>query len=152
MTQALSDREHAHFARLLIEECGGVSKAQMVTGLSAATLSRYQNTGYAETMPAKVINLLEVFCERKVYSPALCGAIDATEAEGAVDDIACDLTEAVARVQSMARSAMRDGRLTPREVSELAKVQASVKKLVEKMDSSLRAHDGGASPLRVVSA
>ncbi len=147
----LSEREHAHYAKELIKECGGPAEVERVTGLSAGTLSKYSNVGYDVTMPAKVINALEDYCKVKIYSRALFEAPDAATPKGAIDDTACDLTEAVARLQGDARTAMKDGRLTPRETEDLAKRLEAIKRYVDQAEGILRQHDAKNAQLRVVS-
>jgi hypothetical protein len=137
----LSEREHARHAKALIKACGGPEEVERLTGLSGGMLSKYQHAHYDVTMPARLINTLEDYCERRIYSSALFGAIAAPAAEASIADLACDLTEAVARVQSRARDAMRDGRLSQRETDELAALQAEVRQLVDRMESGLRASD-----------
>lgn len=152
MPDTLSDREHAQAAKDLIKECGGVEEVKKLTGLSDATLSRYSNAQYRETMPAALVNRLEVYCGKPLYSSAMAAVLQAPEPVGEIDDVACDLTEAVAHVQSMVRKATADGRLTPLEVSQIAKAEAKVKRFVAELDAILRAHDGGPAPrLRAVS-
>lgn len=147
----LSEREHAHHAKELIKACGGPAEVERVTGLSAGTLSKYSNVGYDQTMPAKVINTLEDYCQRKIYSRALFGAPDAAEPQGAIDDAACDLTEAAARLQADARAAMKDGRLTPRETETLARELAAIRRFIDDAEAILRQHDEQNANLRVVS-
>lgn len=109
----LSDREHAQLARDLIKACGGLDEVIRATGLSRGYLSKYQNANYAETMPARVINILETFCGRPLYSAALFDAIDTPCATGALKDLACDLAEVATGVQALIRKALADGRLSP---------------------------------------
>lgn len=147
----LSEREHAHYAKELIKQCGGPSEVERVTGYSAGTLSKYSNVGYDVTMPARVINTLEDYCKQKIYSRALFGAPDAAEPKAEIDETACDLTQAVAELQALARSAMKDRRLSPRETEDLAKRLDAIKRFVADADSALRRADADNAGLRVAS-
>lgn len=146
----LSEREHAHYAKELIKACGGPSEVERVTGLSAGTLSKYSNVGYDATMPARVINLLEDYCKRRIYSDALFGSVEAPEPASAdIAGVACDLSELVLNLQGLIRRAVADGRLTPREVADIAAAEAKVKPFLTTLEGILRQHDGAS--LRVVS-
>lgn len=147
----LSEREHAHYAKELIKACGGPAEVERIIGRSGGTLSKYSCVGYDQTMPAKLINILEDYCQQKIYSRALFGAPDAAEPQGAIDDTACDLTEAAARLQADARAAMRDGRLTPRETEQLARELAAIRRFIDEAEAILRQHDEKNTSLRVVS-
>jgi hypothetical protein len=139
----LSEREHAHLARELIKACGGSSEVERVTGLSAGTLSKYSNVGYDNTMPAKLINQLEHYCGVRIYSEALFSNVAAPAP--VVDDIAgvsCDLSETVLNLQSLIRRAVADGRLTPREVAEIAAAESKIKPYLTTLEGILRQHDG----------
>lgn len=146
----LSEREHAHLARELIKACGGPAEVEKLTGLSGGMLSKYSNVGYDATMPAKLINQLEAYCGRRIYSEALFAAVETPEP--ACEDIAgvaCDLSELVLNLQGLIRAAVSDGRLTPREVADIATAEAKVKPYLAKLEGILRQHDGAS--LRVVS-
>ncbi len=135
----LSDREHAQLARDLIKACGGLDEVIRATGLSRGYLSKYQNANYAETMPARVINILETFCGRPLYSAALFDAIDTPCATGALKDLACDLAEVATGVQALIRKALADGRLSPRELADITAAEHEAEAALERLRGARRA-------------
>lgn len=150
MPNSLSEREHAHLARELIAACGGPAEVERFAKVSQGALSKYSNVGYDNTMPARLINQLEVYCGRRIYSEALCGNVAAPAPDGAdLTDVACTMSETVLGVQSLIRKCMADGRLTPREVAEIGAAEARIKPLLAQIEAILRQHDGAS--LRVVS-
>lgn len=135
----LSDREHAQLARDLIEACGGLEEVIRATGLSRGYLSKYQNVSYAETMPARVISVLETFCGRPIYSSALVNSVDTPCATGALKDLACDLAETATDVQALIRKALADGRLSQRELNEITAAENDAEAALERLRGARRA-------------
>jgi hypothetical protein len=150
MPNSLSEREHAHLARELIAACGGPAEVERFAKISQGTLSKYSNVGYDNTMPARLINQLESYCQRRIYSEALFGNVDApAPTSDDIAGVACDMSELVLNLQRLIRTAVADGRLTPREVADIAAAEAKVKPYLTTLEGILRAHDGAS--LRVVS-
>lgn len=114
-------RQHARWARELIDACGGPLEAQQVCRLSDTQLSRFQTPNNGAFMPADVIADLERHCGRAIYSRALFEAVDAeaSEARQVVDE-ACEAAEEVAGLQREIRLATQDGKiLTPTQRDRL---------------------------------
>lgn len=142
----MSEREHARLAGELIDACGGLDEAVRASGLSKGTLSRYQGAHYPDQMPPRVINLLECYCGRPIYSAALFDFIDTPTETGALKDLACDLAETAAGVQALIRKALADGRLTPRELTEIAGAEAEAEEALNRLRGARLAAEAGTNP------
>lgn len=132
----MSEREHARLAGELIDACGGLDEAVRASGLSKGTLSRYQGAHYPDQMTPRVINLLECYCGRPIYSAALFDFIDTPAETGALKDLACDVAEMAASVQALIRRAMTDERLTPRELTEIAAAETDLKQALDRLSGA----------------
>ncbi|MDB5725718.1 MAG: hypothetical protein JWQ16_2472 [Novosphingobium sp.] len=133
MNEPLSDREHARLAKALIDACGGLDEAARACGLNKSVLSRYQLAHYRETMPARVINTLECYAERRVYSDALAQAVGLPAVVGALSDLACEFSEETLELQSAIRKALSDGDLTPNEIDAIAKAEREAELALERL-------------------
>jgi len=146
----ISIREHARLAKRLIKACGGGAEAERACGLSDTTLSRY-STG-AAVMPADVIANLENYCGQPIYSGALFDLFDRAVATEDLRNAAQELTEAAAVMQRCAREALADGKLTPREIDDIAAVERQAEDALERVKATRRALEAGmGSNIRAVS-
>lgn len=145
----MSGREHARLAKRLIKACGGGSEAERACGVSDTTLSRYA-TG-AAIMPADVIANLENYCGQPIYSGALFDLFDRAVVGQDLRIAAQELTEASATLQKTAREALADEKLTPRELDDLAAVEAETEGALERVKATRRAAEAAMGrPLRAV--
>lgn len=146
----LSIREHARLAKRLVKACGGGAEAERACGVSDTTLSRY-STG-AAVMPADVIANLENYCGQPIYSGALFDLFDRAVANEDLRHAACELTEASAKMQACAREALADGKLTPREIDDIAAAERGAEEALELVKATRRAIEAGMGPnIRAVS-
>lgn len=132
----MSEREHARLAGELIDACGGLDEVIRTTKLSKGTLSRYQGAHYPDQMPPRIINLLECYCGRSIYSAALFDHIDTPTETGALKDLACDVAEMATGVQALIRRALADERLTPRELTEIAAAETDLKQALDRLSGA----------------
>lgn len=118
----MTPREHARWARALIQECGGIDEAAAGDcPVGRSSLSNYQNPNVGAFMPAHVIAYLEGYCGKPVYSRALFEQHHAVVAAASLRDEACEAVEATAVMMGQIRLATQDGELTPNERDALAK-------------------------------
>lgn len=146
MNTELSEREHARLAKLLISEAGGLDECARVTGLHKSVLSRYSQPHYAETMPARVLHLLESHCGRPVYSSAMFDCFGMPQVTAGLKDIACDLTEKAAEAQTLIRRALTDDRLSPRELADIAALENQLEAAVESLKCARLAAEAANPP------
>lgn len=129
--QKLNHIEHSNLARRLIETVGDLESAARICDLSKTALSTYQNPFKPETMPAKVISLLQVAGGTSLYSDAQRGEID--QLEIAVADPmhhACGLVKEAAEALGAIERAMADGVVSQADFTscdrELADLEARI--------------------------
>lgn len=137
----LTQREHARLARELIQACGGLDEAAAPAARSKSKLSDYQNPNVPACMPADVIDSLQSYCGRAIYSDGLSACFAAPVLVGDIVPTACRITEGAAVLQSLSRQHMADGRLSPREIEELAKAMGGIEAELEQARAILRAHE-----------
>jgi hypothetical protein len=147
----LSQREHANLARDLIAECGGLEEALRACRLrTKSTLSGYQNPHEPSTMPADVIDALEVYCGKPIYSSALFERFGQAGAVGSLRDSACDLSEQALELQGLIRRAIADDRLTPRELDNLAHAERQAEEALDRVRGARRAAETQRPDLKAV--
>ena len=131
--------EHAHIAGRLIESVGGLAPAARITGLSATSLSNYQNPGQASTMPARVISELQHAARCTIYSDALSEEVEAPQMVSA-DPLhhACGLMREAAEALGTIEAAMANGAVCAREFSECDKDLADIVERVNVIRAGLR--------------
>jgi hypothetical protein len=154
----LTLREHALYARTLIGDCGGLEEASKAVheakrrdadagvaersaGLSVNTLSTYQNPTRGETMPARIIDILEDYCGGNAYSSALANQHAPAKPQVSIDEAACAFTEAAAEYQALARKAKADGKFSVAERDALARAVTEAEQLLEQAKATLRELD-----------
>lgn len=137
----LTQREHARLARELIEACGGLDEAAATGSRSKSKLSDYQNPNMPACMPADVIDCLQSYCGRPIYSEGLSACFTAPVVVGEIVPTACRITEGAAVLQALSRQHMADGRLSPREIEDLAKAMSGVEGELDQARAILRAHE-----------
>ncbi len=118
----MTPREHARLARALIAACGGLAEASGACRVTLSVLSEYQSAAHpTRCMAADVISDLEIYCGQPIYSAAMAAQFreDQRNADD-LQDLACDLTEATARLQHAIRLAVADGRISATELEEIA--------------------------------
>ena len=135
--------EHSALARALIKACGGLPGAAQACRLagrrcSVTVLSTYQNAQHPASMPADVIDLLEQQCGQAIYSAKLAASIDRPVL---VDcdprEASYDLSEEVLDMQAETREAVRDGRLSPREIARLRAELSEVESAAETLRNTI---------------
>lgn len=119
----MTPREHALLARTLIHACGGIDEAATACDVRRSSLSNYQNPNHEASMPGQVIDCLERYCGKPIYSRALIEqhTLEIDEVEDLVEEVS-DATETVAALQSAARKAAKDGKFTQTELDILARI------------------------------
>ncbi|MBP7704164.1 MAG: hypothetical protein KA105_02625 [Caulobacter sp.] len=150
MNAILSEREHARLARELVEACGGLDEAVRAAKISKSVLSRYGQPHYAETMPARVIHALELHCGRPIYSTAMFDCFEAPTADGSLKELACDLAEQATGLQALVRKALTDGRLSPRELTDIAAAETEAEDALERLRAARRAAETPSPVLKAV--
>lgn len=141
----MSEREHARLAGELIDACGGLDEAARACGLSKPSLSRYQGAHYPDQMPPRVINALEIYCGRPVYSSALFDFVDTPAETGALKDLACDVAQRAVAVQALVRQALEDGRLTPRELADIGAAETDLDETLNRLRAARLAAEQGSN-------
>ena len=126
----MTPREHARWARALIQECGGIDEASDNCSVGRSSLSNYQNPNVEQSMPAAVICELETYCGVKIYSRAMFeGGNEAVRARD-IRDAASEAIEAAAELHKEVRRATADGVVSPNESDVIAqKTEQTVRHL-----------------------
>lgn len=147
----LTPREHARLARELIDACGGVGEAARACRVGKSTLSTYQNPHEAATMPADVMDALQVYANRgPIYSEALSEGHGSVAATGCLKELACDLAQQSVDVMATVRAALADGRLSPRELDSIAEAEREAEAALDKLRALRRSMEAATpTPLRV---
>lgn len=140
----MNAKQHALYARLLIEACGGLieAAANPRVRVEKTSLARYCDADSGVFMPADVMYELERYAQRPIYSRAI------TEGQGpigALDDLvagACETTEGAAALMRLIRRATADRVLTPAERTELRKAFAPFKQVVMDLEAAIETAGG----------
>lgn len=150
MSKTLSHREHARLARELIEACGGLEEAARACRVRKSALSGYQSANDPSCMPADVIDALEEYAQQgPTYSGAIAERRMFPTPVANLADVACELSEQTLEVQGLIRRALADGRLTPREVDQIAAAEREAEAALERLKAARRAIEAAApTPLR----
>lgn len=142
---AISQRQHAAWARALIKACGGLEEAAGVCRLGKSQLGRCEDPLDANVLPIDVLVDLEFYCGQAIYSSAVAGVVMALRDEREERNIvaaACAASEAASDLQRAARRAMANQVLNEAERRELTgRVQIARRDLDDVL--ALLARDGG---------
>ena len=125
MAGAMNGRQHALYARSLIERSGGLAEAAGVCRVSKSVLSAYQTPDSGAFMPMDVVADLEAYCGDPLYSRAVmetrpCGG------RGELLADACQGAEDAIALQALVRRLAAKNRLSPNECDEARKLLARV--------------------------
>lgn len=139
----MTPREHARLARALIDACGGLDEAAANCRVSRSKLSDYQNPNVGLFMPSDVMDCLQEYCGKPIFSDAMSAKFAAPVVNGDLLPAACEVTESASALMSFTRQASADGKFTPRELDEIAAAERQVEDALERSRAIRRAHDGG---------
>jgi hypothetical protein len=138
-------KQHAWLARSLIDACGGPSAA--ATGLSGrlakSRLAQFQDPNAGAFMPADVIQLLEAYCGRPIYSTAIVQSNPGfAGGEGLLSE-ACETSEAALTLQRTARLAV----LAQRPLTQAERLQlVEDANAIDQHLAAIRSRIGEAAP------
>lgn len=135
----LNHIEHAHLAERLIESVGGLARAARIAGLSATSLSTYQNPNEAATMPARVIGALQHAARTTLYSDALTGEVENLGLVVA-DPLhhACGLMREAADALGVIEAAMSNGEVCVREFADCDRQLSEIEERIDVIRAGLR--------------
>ena len=137
---AISHREHARLAEVLIDANGGPQEAARACRVSAGVLSTYQNPNRPEcVMPADVIADLEKACGEAIYSVALSDLRKPVPITGCLKELAIDLARESMDVVTAVREALTDGRLSPNDLDAIAAAERDAEDALERVRAVRRA-------------
>jgi len=140
MRKTLSHREHARLARDLIDACGGLEEAANACRVKKSALSGYQSPTDASCMPADVMDALEEYAgQGPTYSGAIAERRMFPVPAASLADLACELSEQTLGAQSLIRHALADGRLSPREIDQIAEAERDAEAALERLKAARRA-------------
>jgi len=137
---AISHREHARLAELLIDANGGTLEASRACRVSPGVLSTYQNPNRPECMmPADVIADLEKACGEGIYSVALAELQKPQPITGCLKELAFDLAQESMDVVAVVREALADGRLSNNDLDAIAAAERDAEAALERVRGVRRA-------------
>lgn len=140
MPKTLSHREHARLARDLIDACGGLEEAARACRVNRSALSGYQTPHDPSCMPADVIDALEEYAGRgPTYSGAIAERRLFPMPAANLADLACELSEQTLAAQGLIRRALADGRISPREIDEIASAERNAESALDRLKAARRA-------------
>ena len=132
-------RRHSQLARVLIAACGGLDEAAEACRIGKSQLSNAQNPNHDAYLPVDVIADLEAYCGKPHYSSALIDNVGDVETDGDLVGDAIDLNAKAGVFLSRIHSALKDKTITPREVTEIAKLSTMVRQSLGNVDAELDA-------------
>lgn len=137
----MNSRQHALLARQLIAACGGLNEAPRACRLNRSRLAEFQDPDAGAFMPADVMGDLERYCGEAIYSRALADDPRAA-GDGDLASESAETVEDAALLQRFVRLALKRGRLTPRERTDIVKSAVQLQILLGRLIASA---DGGAA-------
>jgi len=147
----LNHIEHSHLARRLITQVGGLESASAIAGISQGVLSTYQNPNRPETMPGKVISVLQIAAGSSLYSDAQRAEVDQPDAVIA-DPMrhACAMVKEAAEALATVQGATADGHVSATDFAACDRELADLEEQIGIIRAALRnAHQSGSvTPLR----
>lgn len=137
----MTPREHARLARALIDACGGLDEATANCRVSKSKLSDYQNPNVSLFMPSDVMDCLQEYCGKPIFSDAMSARFSEPVISGDLLPAACEVTESASTLMAFTRQAGADGQFTPRELDEIAAAERQVEAALERSRAVRRAHE-----------
>ncbi len=114
----MTPRKHAALARALCKACGGFEEAATACRLGKTALSNAATVHKNYFLPIDVIADLEIYCGRPIYSRGLVDAVP-LGADGDIVADAIELTQKSAALNAQLHQAMKNGGLSPNEMTAL---------------------------------
>lgn len=136
----ISHREHASLAHDLIEACGGLEEAARACRVQKSSLSGYQNANDPSTMPADVIDALQLYARRgPIYTARLHANCQPAPVTGCLKELACDLAQESIDVLAAIRIAMADDVLSPNDLDAITAAERDAENALERLRATRRA-------------
>lgn len=136
----ISHREHASLAHDLIEACGGLEEAARACRVRKSSLSGYQNPHDPSTMPADVIDALQVYAQQgPTYSARITANCEPRSITGCLKELAFDLAQESMDVVAVVREALADGRLSNNDLDAIAAAERDAEQALERVRGVRRA-------------
>lgn len=147
--------------RDLIERCGGILRAEQLTGFSKSHVGRWNNPNDPDLMPLGAVRALEADCGQPLVTAVMAEAngrrlTDPEEERRSQANVMVALAEAMrnsAEVMHAAAMAMADGEITPTEATAVDRALSQQERSISDLRNGLaviKALGGQKSGLRVV--
>ncbi|SMD18228.1 hypothetical protein [Rhizobium sp. RU36D] len=148
--------------RDLIERCGGIARAESITGFSKSHVGRWNNPNDPDLMPVGAVRALEADCGQPLITSVMAEANGRRLTDPDLErqaDVSIMTTHAETMLQAaeLARTmavVISDGHVSPSEATTVDRVAASLETALSDLRASLaqiKARGGGDASLRIVS-
>lgn len=138
--RTLNKIEHAHLARRLIDNVGGLDRAADICRVSAGVLSTYQNPNKPDCfMPSDVVSALQIAAGDPIFSKAQLAEVDAPLTVIA-DPMrhGCEMIREAAEAVTAIQSAMADGNVSAADFANCDRELAELEEQIAIVRQSLR--------------
>ncbi|MDI7864326.1 hypothetical protein MRS76_20515 [Rhizobiaceae bacterium n13] len=147
--------------RDLIERCGGIGRAEALTGFSKSQVGRWNNPNDPDVMPLGAVKALECDCDRPLVTSVMAEATGRRLTDPDADRAAevhvmtahAELMRQSAELSHAMALAIADGHFTPSEATTVDRVASSLEKAASELRASMaviKARGGSPAGLRVV--
>ena len=129
--------------RLAVQDAGGLHEAGVACGLSTTQLSRLQSAHHPDVISGAAMTVLAEFSGTRAFAEFFAGVAgcslrcdgEATQ-RAAIPAAAAALSEAC-ELSHVIGQALADGRLSPRERTEIRRVMADIREALASLDAAL---------------
>lgn len=140
----MNRQHHALLARELVRACGG---PDVIERLGVCRVGRTQLFAYGDPagdkyMPIDVVADLEAYCGKPIITKTIAELRPYREKAPGVAEATCELTEAAARLQQLARRSASDGALSFNERLTHERELLAIEQLIARTRA---ANDAGAA-------
>lgn len=147
--------------RDLIDRCGGIARAEAITGFSKSQVGRWNNANDPDLMPLGAVRALEKDCGSPLITTVMAEAngrrLTDPEAEKRAEvnvlSAHAEMMRQAAEVAHSVAMAVADGTVTPAEAATVDRSLAMMERATSEMRSALaviKARGGEHAALRVV--
>lgn len=147
--------------RDLIERCGGIARAELITGFSKSQVGRWNNPNDPDLMPIGAVRALEADCGAPLITRVMAEA-NGRRLSDPDEDRKADASIMVAHAELMLQSAelsrsmaaaIGDGHVSPSEATSVDRIASSLEKAASDLRASLatvKARGGEKAALSIV--
>ena len=147
--------------RDLIERCGGIGRAEAITGFSKSQVGRWNNPNDPDLMPLGAVKALEGDCKYLLVTAVMaeangCRLTDPEaerRAEATVFSTHAEVMRQAAEVAHSVSLAIADGEVTPAEAAVVDRALSQVERATSEMRAAcaiIKARGGEKAGLRIV--